>query len=110
MQIHIIADNYSAHKHPSVRDWLQRHKRFHMHFTPTSASWLNIVERFFRDITQQRIRRGAFRSVPELVAAIDRYIQHHNHAPKPFIWTAKASDILEKVTRARRTLDKVPSE
>lgn len=109
-QIHIIADNYSAHKHPSVKDWLQRHKRFHMHFTPTSASWLNMVERFFRDITQQRIRRGAFRSVPELVAAIDQYIQNHNKAPKPFIWTAKASDILAKVTRARRTLDKVASE
>ena len=81
-----------------------------MHFTPTSASWLNMVERFFRDITQRRIRRGAFRSVPELVAAIDQYIQNHNQAPKPFIWTTKASDILAKVTRARRTLDKVASE
>lgn len=109
-RIHIIADNYSAHKHPSVKIWLQRHKRFHMHFTPTSASWLNMVERFFRDITQRRIRRGAFRSVPELVAAIDEYIQNHNQTPKPFIWTAKASDILEKVTRARRSLHKVASE
>ena len=109
-QIHIIADNYSAHKHPSVKAWLQRHRRFHMHFTPTSASWLNMVERFFRDITQRRIRRGAFRSVPELVAAIDEYIQNHNKTPKPFIWTAKASDILEKVTRARRSLHKVASE
>lgn len=109
-QIHIIADNYSAHKHPSVQAWLQRHKRFHMHFTPTSASWLNMLERFFRDITQQRIRRGTFRSVPELIAAIDEYIQAHNKAPKRFIWTAKASDILEKVTRARRTLDKAQSD
>jgi transposase len=109
-QIHIIADNYSAHKHPTVKAWLQHHKRFHMHFTPTSASWLNMVERFFRDITQRRIRRGTFRSVPELVAAIDQYILNHNKAPKPFIWTAKASDILAKVTRARRTLDKVASE
>ena len=80
-----------------------------MHFTPTSASWLNMVERFFRDITQQRIRRGVFRSVPELIAAIEEYIGNHNQAPKPFIWTAKASDILEKVTRGRRTLDKVAS-
>jgi hypothetical protein len=81
-----------------------------MHFTPTSASWLNMVERFFRDITQRRIRRGAFRSVPELITAIDEYIQNHNKTPKPFIWTAKASDILEKVTRARRSLHKVASE
>jgi transposase len=108
-QIHIIADNYSPHKHANVKAWLKRHKRFHMHFTPTSASWLNMVERFFRDITQRRIRRGIFRSVPELIAAIDEYIRNHNRAPKPFIWTAKASDILEKVTRARRTLDKVAS-
>lgn len=108
-QIHIIADNYSPHKHPNVKNWLKRHKRFRMHFTPTSASWLNMVERFFRDITQQRIRRGVFRSVPELIAAIEEYIGNHNQAPKPFIWTAKASDILEKVTRGRRTLDKVAS-
>ena len=108
--IHVIADNYSAHKHPKVERWLKRHGRFHMHFTPTSASWLNMVERFFRDITQQRIRRGVFRSVSELVTAINEYIRNHNQAPKPFIWTAKASDILEKVTRARRTLDNVASE
>ena len=109
-QIHIIADNYSAHKHPAVKAWLARHKRVHMHFTPTSASWLNMVERFFRDITENRIRRGVFRSVPDLITAIDDYIHSHNQAPKPFIWTAKACDILEKVTRARRTLDKVASE
>ena len=109
-QIHVIADNYSPHKHPAVKAWLARNKRVHMHFTPTSASWLNMVERFFRDITEKRIRRGVFRSVPELVTAIEDYIQNHNQAPKPFIWTAKASDILEKVTRARRTLDKVASE
>ena len=109
-QIHVIADNYSPHKHPAVKAWLARNKRVHMHFTPTSASWLNMVERFFRDITEKRIRRGVFRSVPELVTAIEDYIQNHNRAPKPFIWTAKASDILEKVTRARRTLDKVASE
>ena len=108
-QLHIIADNYSAHKHPNVQRWLRRHKRFHVHYTPTSASWLNMVERFFRDITHNRIRRGVFRSVPELVAAVQEYVAQHNRDPKPFIWTAKASDILEKVTRARRSLDKVQS-
>ena len=109
-QIHIIADNYAAHKHPNVKTWLAKHKRFHVHFTPTSASWLNMVERFFRDITQNRIRRGVFHSVPELVEAINGYVHQHNREPKPFIWTASASDILEKVTRARRSLDKVRSE
>ena len=109
-QIHVIADNYSPHKHPAVKTWLARNKRVHMHFTPTSASWLNMVERFFRDITENRIRRGVFRSVPELISAIQDYIHNHNQSPKPFIWTAKASDILEKVTRPRRTLDKVASE
>jgi len=105
-QIHVIADNYAAHKHPNVQRWLARRKRFHMHYTPTSASWLNMVERFFRHITQQRIRRGVFHSVAELVAAIDAYVENHNRQPKPFIWTAKASDILQKVTRAHRTLNK----
>jgi len=108
--LHIIADNYAAHKHPNVRRWLGKHKRFHVHYTPTSASWLNMVERFFRDITQNRIRRAVFHSVPELVEAINGYVSQHNRDPKPFIWTAKASDILQKVTRARRSLDKVQSE
>lgn len=103
-QIHLIADNYSTHKHPKVKSWLRRHPRFHMHFTPTSCSWLNMVERFFRDLTENRLRRGVFRSVEELIAAIDQYIAHHNDAPKPFIWTAKAADILEKVKRARAAL------
>jgi transposase len=83
--VHVIADNYSAHKHPKLQRWLKRHRRFHMHFTPTSASWLNMIERFFRDLTQQRIRRGVFRSVPELVTAINEYVRNHNQAPKPFI-------------------------
>ena len=109
-KLHIIADNYAAHKHPNVQRWLAKHKRFHVHYTPTSASWLNMVERFFRDITQNRIRRGVFHSVPELVAAIEAYAAQHNRDPKPFIWTAKASDILEKVTRARRSLDKAQPE
>ena len=108
-QLHLIVDNYATHKHPKVQRWLQRHPRFHVHFTPTSASWLNMVERFFRDLTVQRLRRGVFRDVLELVAAIDNYVDKHNEKPKPFIWTAKASDILEKVTRARKTLLNVHS-
>ncbi|HLJ86954.1 MAG TPA: IS630 family transposase [Candidatus Angelobacter sp.] len=104
LQIHMIVDNYSTHKHPKVQRWLQRHPRFHMHFTPTGCSWLNMVERFFRDLTQNRLRRGIFRSVEELIVAMDEYIRRHNQAPKPFIWTAKATDILEKVKRARVNL------
>jgi transposase len=103
-QLHLIVDNYATHKHPKVQRWLARHPRFHIHFTPTSASWLNMVERFFRDLTVNRLRRGVFRDVMELVDAIDNYVDHHNENPKPFIWTAKATDILEKVTRARRSL------
>jgi transposase len=109
-QIHIIADNYAAHKPPNVQAWLQQHPRFHMHFTPTSASWLNMVERLFRDLTQQRLRRGIFHSVRELATAIRKYIADHNQHPKPFVWTAKASDILEKVTCAQRTLDMFQSK
>ena len=101
-QLHLIADNYATHQHPKVQRWLQRHPRFHMHFTPTSASWLNMVERFFRDLTVNRLRRGVFRDVIELVEAIDSYIDQHNIKPKPFIWTAKAKDILEKVKRPRK--------
>ena len=85
--LHLIADNYATHKHPNVQKWLEKHPRFHMHFTPTSASWLNMIERFFRDITTERLRRGVFTSVPELVKAIDDYVAHHNTNPKPFIWT-----------------------
>ena len=105
-ELHLIVDNYATHKHPEVIDWLVKHPRFHLHFTPTSSSWLNMVERFFRDITDKRIRRGVFTSVPELEAAINEYIAVHNAKPKPFIWTAKATDILAKVTRARATLNK----
>jgi DDE superfamily endonuclease len=104
-QLHLIADNYATHKHPKVQRWLKRHPRIHMHFTPTSSSWLNMVERFFRDLTTKLLRRGVFRSIADLIVAIDEYVDHHNAAPKPFIWTAKARDILEKVQRARRTLD-----
>jgi transposase len=102
--LHLIVDNYATHKHPTVQAWLGRHLRFHMHFTPTSASWLNMVERFFRDITSNRLRRGVFTSVPELVEAIDTYVAHHNANPKPFTWTKSAQDILQKVLRARSKL------
>jgi transposase len=102
--LHLIADNYATHKHPAVQAWLVKHPRFNMHFTPTSASWLNMVERFFRDITVNRLRRGVFTSVPELVAAIDEYVAHHNIKPKPFIWTKSAADILQKVIRANSRL------
>lgn len=106
-EIHIICDNYATHKHPKVKSWLKFHKRFHVHFTPTSASWLNMVERFFRDLSEQQLKRGVFHSVPELEHCVMDYIDMHNEAPAPFIWTKSAKDILEKVTRGRRVLDKL---
>jgi transposase len=105
LTLHLIGDNYATHKHPKVQRWLARHPRVYLHFTPTRASWLNMVERFFRDLTQNRLRRGVFRDLEELIMAIGTYIDRHNQSPKPFIWTARASDILEKVKRARRTLN-----
>lgn len=107
--IHIICDNYATHKHAKVKAWQKRNPRFHIHFTPTSASWLNMVERFFRDITDKAIRRGVFHNVPDLITAIENYIETHNSDPKPFIWTATAADILEKVKRGRRKLNKMQS-
>jgi transposase len=109
LQIHLIADNYATHKHPEVKKWLKKNKRFHMHFTPTSSSWLNMVERFFRDLTVNRLRRGVFQDSQQLIDAIAAYIDRHNGNPKPFIWTASATDILEKVKRSRAALDKVRS-
>lgn len=108
-EIHIICDNYATHKHAKVKAWAKRNPRFHFHFTPTSASWLNMVERFFRDLTDKAIRRGVFHSVEDLERAIQEYIDAHNAAPKPFIWTASASDILEKVKRGRDKLNKMQS-
>jgi len=108
--LHLIADNYATHKHPKVQEWLAQHPRVVMHFTPTSASWLNMVERFFRDITVERLRRGVFHNVPELISAIDEYIAHHNEAPKPFIWTKSARDILQKVIRANSRLSSKQNE
>ena len=107
LDIHLIVDNYATHKHAKVKKWLEKHPRFHFHFTPTSASWLNQVERFFAEITRNAIRRGVFKSVPELEAIIDDYLVKHNEASKPFVWTATAQDILEKVDRARQALTQV---
>ena len=107
LDLHLVLDNYATHKHAKVTAWLDKHPRFHRHFTPTSASWLNQVERFFGLITHDRIRRGVFTSVPELEAAIHDYLDHHNAHPKPFVWTKSAEEILAKVSRARRTLKTV---
>ena len=109
LDLHLIVDNYATHKHPKVLSWLKRHPRFHLHFTPTSSSWLNVIERWFRDITHNRLRNGVFRSVPELERAIRDYIDHHNANPMAFVWTKKAEDILEKVARARKALNKLPT-
>lgn len=99
--LHLILDNYGTHKHPNVMRWLSLHPRFFLHFTPTSSSWLNLVERWFRELTQKRLRRGVFRSVPELIAAIEGFLASHNQEPKPFVWTASANAIVEKVSRCK---------
>ncbi len=105
LELHLIIDNYATHKHEKVKAWLAKHPRFHLHFTPTSASWLNQVERFFALLTQERIRRGAFTSVPDLERAIMDYLDRHNVDPKPFVWTAASTSILEKVARAKQALE-----
>jgi transposase len=110
MDLHLIADNYATHKHPKVLAWLKRHPRFHIHFTPTSSSWANLVERWFREITDKRIRRGSFHSVQQLIDAIHGYIEDHNRRPVPFVWTASVEKILEKVRRAREVLNNHQSE
>ncbi len=107
LDLHLIVDNYATHKHEKVKRWLKRHPRFHVHFTPTSSSWLNLVERWFREITTKRIRRGTFRGVPALVTAIEEFIDAHNQDPKPLVWTAKLKDILPKIARAHAALDTV---
>ena len=105
LDLHLIVDNYATHKTPAVKRWLNAHPRFHLHFKPTSASWLNMVERFFAEITRNRIRRGTFKSVAELNSAIIQYLDNHNAAPKPFVWTKSAGEILEKVARAKQALE-----
>jgi len=99
LEIHLILDNYATHKHQNIQNYLEKHPRFHLHFTPTSSSWLNLVKRWFRDITDKAIRRGVFRSVPDLIQAIEKYLNVNNKNPKPFIWTQSAEAILEKVKR-----------
>ena len=109
LQVHLILDNYGTHKHPNVVAWLDKHPRFHLHFTPTSSSWLNLVERWFRNLTDKAIRRGVFPSVPDLITAIEAYLKAHNDDPKPFIWTATAEEILAKVRRGRVALAAIAS-
>jgi transposase len=105
LPLHLIVDNYGTHTHPNVKKWLQRHRRFHLHFTPTSSSWLNLIERWFASLTEKRLRRGSFFSVPELVQAIEQYLQETNLQPKPFIWTATVQKILDKLNRCKAILE-----
>jgi len=110
LQIHLILDNYSTHKHENVKRWLAKHPRFHLHFTPTASSWLNLVERWFGMLTDKAIRRGVFHSVPELINAIETYLQANNESPEPFVWTATAEQILTKVQRGRVTLNQLANQ
>ncbi|MBU6433914.1 MAG: IS630 family transposase [Nitrospirae bacterium] len=105
LDVHLIVDNYGTHKHLRVKRWLQRHPRFQLHFIPTSSSWLNMVERWFRELTDKRIRRGSFTSVPALIAAIRDYLDHHNQNPRVFVWTASVERILSKVAKCKEALD-----
>ncbi|MCA1602439.1 MAG: IS630 family transposase, partial [Acidobacteria bacterium] len=107
LHIHMICDNYGTHKHANVKKWLAKHPRFHLHFIPTSSSWLNMVERWFRDLTDKAIRRGVFHSVNDLIAAIEDYLKANNDNPTPFVWTATAEQILAKVARGRVALQQV---
>jgi transposase len=110
LQIHMICDNYGTHKHANVKKWLAKHPRFHLHFTPTSSSWLNLVERWFRELTDKAIRRGVFHSVNDLITAIEDYMKANNNDPKPFVWTATAEQILAKVARGRVALQQVENQ
>ena len=105
--MHVVLDNLSTHKTPKIQRWLLRHKRFHFHFTPTYGSWMNLVERWFRDITGKAIRRRVFGSVPHLTSAIEAYLEPNNDQPEPLVWTATAQSILDKVRRGRKTLESI---
>ena len=105
LDLHLIVDNYATHKHPRVKSWLRRHPRFHLHFIPTSSSWLNMVERWFREITDKRIRRGTFQNVPVLIAAIREYLDNHNQNPQVFVWSASVNHILAKIAKCKEALD-----
>lgn len=107
LAVHMILDNYATHKHADVRAWLENHPRFHLHFTPTSSSWLNLVERWFRELTDKALRRGVFRSVPDLIAKIEEYLNAHNAKGSTFVWTATAEEILTKVSRGRVALESI---
>ncbi len=109
LNVHLILDNYATHNHPNVKTWLAKHPRFHLHFTPTSSSWLNMVEIFFSQLADKAIRRGIFHSVPDLIDAIETYLTAHNDNPEPFKWTASTDKILEKVRRGRVALDTITS-
>jgi transposase len=110
LAVHLILDNYATHKHAEITAWLARHPRFHLHFTPTSSSWLNLVERWFRELTDKALRRGSFNSVPDLISKIEAYLNAHNEDPKPFVWTATAESILQKVRRGRVALEAVSGQ
>ena len=105
LDLHLIVDNYGTHKHPRVQSWLRRHPRFHLHFTPTSSSWLNLVERWFRDLTTEQLRRGSFGSVADLIAAIEAYLHNHNQNPQVFVWSAPVERILAKIAKCKEALD-----
>ena len=105
LDLHLIVDNYGTHKHSRVQAWMMRHPRFHLHFIPTSSSWLNLVERWFREITDKRLRRGSFQNVPELIAAIDEYLNNHNQNPRVFVWSAPVERILSKIAKCKEALD-----
>ena len=106
LAVHMILDNYATHKHPAVKAWMADHPRFHMHLAPTSSSWLNLIERWFRELTDKALRRGVFHSVPDLIASIEKYMDVHNESPRPFVWTAIAESILTKVRRGRVAISK----
>lgn len=108
LDIHLVLDNYATHKTPKVAAWFKKRPRYHLHFTPTSGSWLNQVERWFGKITEQRIRRGVFQNVDELIAAIDDYIAANNRDPKPFVWTATADLILDRTARVFKRTNRSP--
>jgi transposase len=110
LTLHLIVDNYATHKHPAVKAWLARHPRVRQHFTPTSSSWLNLVERFFRDLTEEVVREGSFRSVGELVGAIHTWLEERNRQPRRYVWRAKGTAILEKIARARAKLETIMAD
>lgn len=105
LDLHLIVDNYGTHKHPRVKTWLKRHPRFHLHFIPTSSSWLNMIERWFSEITSKRIRRGSFKNVKELIMAIKQYIDSYNQKPKAFVWTASVDSIMKKISKCKELLE-----